>query len=220
MAASSFYGGRKRTVHCRRSADQMDLSTAISSITGFDDFELSDECANEDDDPQSRPNASEDCADDFQFPSQHSSMYTFPMSEPPEQTTMTPHAAAATSSMLSGHSNVRTPSLSGSNSNSASVTPNSGYSVAQFDAANTSSTPNQAYVPVRYRVTDLLERQNRLILDLLDKHENLSSSIQEVKSDLKETRATVKKIIEANEKKSEQSEKMKRKYPSSLTVIL
>ena len=47
-----------------------------------------------------------------------------------------------------------------------------------------------------YAIADMLDRQNNLILELLSKHEQLSSSIQEVRSELRETTKTVGKLME------------------------
>lgn len=68
-------------------------------------------------------------------------------------------------------------------------------------------------------MSDLLERQNVLMLQLLDEQKKLSSSIQEVKEELKDTKDTVAKLMAAQESNDKvQPNKMKRKYPSSLTV--
>ena len=43
-------------------------------------------------------------------------------------------------------------------------------------------------------LADMLDRQNNLILELLSKHEQLSMSLQEVRSELRETKETVGRI--------------------------
>lgn len=71
-----------------------------------------------------------------------------------------------------------------------------------------------------HRLADMLDRQNNLILELLSKHEQLSMSLQEVRSELRETKETVGRMVQENKATSnkDEVEKMKRKYPSSLTV--
>ena len=56
-------------------------------------------------------------------------------------------------------------------------------------------------------------------MDLLNKQEGLTTSIQDIKDELKQTKEVVTKLVEADRQNPDQSEKMKRKYPSSLTVI-
>lgn len=70
-----------------------------------------------------------------------------------------------------------------------------------------------------HRLADMLDRQNNLILELLSKHEQLSTSLQEVRS---ETKETVGRMVQENKATSnkDEVEKMKRKYPSSLTVSI
>ena len=70
-----------------------------------------------------------------------------------------------------------------------------------------------------HRLADMLDRQNNLILELFNKHKQLSTSLQEVRSELRETKETVGRMVQENKATSKvESEKMKRKYPSSLTV--
>lgn len=70
-----------------------------------------------------------------------------------------------------------------------------------------------------HRLVDMLDRQNNLILELLSKHEQLSTSLQEVRSELRETKETVGRMVQENKASNkDEAEKMKRKYPSSLTV--
>ena len=45
-----------------------------------------------------------------------------------------------------------------------------------------------------HRLADMLDRQNNLILELLSKHEQLSMSLQEVWSELRETKQWEEKI--------------------------
>ena len=69
----------------------------------------------------------------------------------------------------------------------------------------------------------MLDCQNNLILEQLSKQEQLSTSLQEVRSELRETKETVGKVVQENKatsSKDDAREKMKRKYPSSLTVSI
>ena len=214
--ASGFYGTRRNQQ--RSTTGQMDAISAISTITNLDDFELNNGSESESEHIQLQDSENSD-PDNFSFTSsQHSGMYAFEGSVP----AVTPHQsriqAAATPLLDRSSGKFRTPSVTNidGNSNPCS-TPTSRCSVPlQCDPA----TPIVIHRrEENYRVADLLEKQNQLILDLISKQESLSSSIREVKSDLKETKVTIKKLSEVNEKQNEQSEKMKRKYPSSLTVI-
>ena len=93
-------------------------------------------------------------------------------------------------------------------SGSATVTPQSRLGNGQSEGVGS------------YRLADMLDRQNNLILELLSKHEQLSTSLQEVRSELRETKETVGKMVQENKatsSKDDVREKMKRKYPSSLT---
>ena len=72
-----------------------------------------------------------------------------------------------------------------------------------------------------YRLADMLDRQNNLILELLSKHEQLSISLQEVWSELRETKETVGKMVQENKATSSKDDvREKRKYPSSLMVSI
>ena len=96
-------------------------------------------------------------------------------------------------------------------SGSATVTPQSRLANGQSEAVGS------------YCLADMLDRQNNLILELLSKHEQLSTSLQEVRSELRETKETVGKMVQENKatsSKDDVREKMKRKYPSSLTVSI
>ena len=69
------------------------------------------------------------------------------------------------------------------------------------------------------RLMDLIQRQNQLIIELLGKQDGVTTAIEEVKRDLKETRSDVNKLMEVQQNKAEDTgKKQKRKYPSSLTV--
>ena len=70
-------------------------------------------------------------------------------------------------------------------------------------------------------ISDLLQRQNDLIKEMLKKQEGLSGALEEVKADLKETRSHVDQLLEEQKTKVQAtSNKLKRKYPSSLTVCV
>ena len=87
-------------------------------------------------------------------------------------------------------------------SGSATVTPQSRLGNGQSEAVGS------------YRLADMLvlDRQNNLILELLSKHEQLSTSLQEVQSELRETKETVGKMVQENKatsSKDDVREKMK-----------
>ena len=70
-------------------------------------------------------------------------------------------------------------------------------------------------------LASLIQPQNQLILELLQKQDSMTSAIEEVKHDLKETRTQVDQLREAQQSKVVETDKThKRKYPSSLTVIM
>lgn len=52
----------------------------------------------------------------------------------------------------------------------------------------------------------MLDRQNNLILELLSKHEQLSASLQEVQSELRETKETVGRMVQENKATSNKDE--------------
>lgn len=68
----------------------------------------------------------------------------------------------------------------------------------------------------------MLDCQNNLILELLNKHEQLCASLQEVLSELRETKETVGRMVQVTKASSNKDdvEKMKRKYPSLLTLSI
>lgn len=85
---------------------------------------------------------------------------------------------------------------------------------------STNGSVNEAAEPSDY-FKDLIQRQNLLIMEMLKKQESLNGALEEVKTDLKETRSNVSLLFEEQKKKtSDSSSKLKRKYPSSLTVRL
>lgn len=69
-------------------------------------------------------------------------------------------------------------------------------------------------------LADLIQRQNQLIMELLSKQDSMTSAIEEVRHDLKETRSHVDQLMEAQKAKIVDTDckSHKRKYPSSLTV--
>lgn len=97
-----------------------------------------------------------------------------------------------------------------------------------FSTSTPRSTPVNSAAGSAYRevtrtddnyLADLIQRQNDLILELLKKQEGLTEAIEEVKTDLKETRSHVDELVDARQKKQlDASNKSKRKYPSTLTV--
>ena len=106
-------------------------------------------------------------------------------------------------------------SLTSSQSVSRSSTP--AHARANNGAATPQSRLGSSTLPEADRLADILDRQNNLILKLL-KHEQLSTSLVEVKNELQETKGTVGRMVQENKATSNKDEKMKRKYPSSLTV--
>lgn len=72
-----------------------------------------------------------------------------------------------------------------------------------------------------FALSDLLERQNGLMLQLLEEQKRLASCIPDLKKEIKETKDTVEKLVAAQETTEKcHQDKMKRKYPFSLTVSL
>lgn len=69
---------------------------------------------------------------------------------------------------------------------------------------------------------DLIQRQNLLILEMLEKQKSLNNTLEEVKTDLKETQSHVRLLFEEKRKRTSEDagSKPKRKYPSSLTVCV
>ena len=69
-------------------------------------------------------------------------------------------------------------------------------------------------------LVDLIQRQNQLIMELLSKQDSMTSAIEEVRHDLKETRSHVDQLMEVQKSKIVDTDckSHKRKYPSSLTV--
>ena len=106
---------------------------------------------------------------------------------------------------------------------SRSSTPASKSHVQSKKAGSGAVTPQYRIGTVEsHRLADMLDRQNNLILELLNKHEQLSTSLQEVRSELRETKETVGRMVQETKASSNKDdvEKMKRKYPSSLTVSI
>ena len=99
------------------------------------------------------------------------------------------------------------------NINSTPVTPLSRPHSSASSSGSGSEKPDD-------RLMDLIQRQNQLILELLGKQDGMTTAIQEVKRDLKETRSDVNKLMEVQQNKAGGTcKKQKRKYPSSLTVL-
>ena len=68
----------------------------------------------------------------------------------------------------------------------------------------------------------MLDCQSNLILELLNKNEQLCTSFREVQSELRETKETVGRMVQVTNAYSNKDdvEKMKRKYSSSLTLSI
>ena len=67
----------------------------------------------------------------------------------------------------------------------------------------------------------LSNAKNHLLIELIGKQDCMTSAIEEVKHDLKETRTHVNKLMEVQQNKAEDTgKKQKRKYPSSVTVCI
>ena len=62
-------------------------------------------------------------------------------------------------------------------------------------------------------LVDLIQRQNQLIMELLSKQDSMTSAIEEVKHDLKETRSHVDQLMEVQQSKVVDTDKSHKSIP-------
>ena len=190
MAAGGFYRSSGA-----KNSDRLGLSEPIQSISedSLSDFALSGSEADV-----------EEYGSGLVNTQVNENMYSFERETPVVQDQL-PSTSSTPSTALLGN---------GSSTNTGFYTPSSRQQVP-FD----SITPVLTRRRDNNHISDLLERQNNLILQLVKEQKTLTISIVEIKEELKETKENVDRFLESQESNEcKKDEKMKRRYPSSLTV--